>query len=60
MTVHAGNTNSASFSATVQLGFREFLTGFHKRKVARADAARTKAKAKEKQERLNDRNDVSD
>ncbi|TFK44806.1 nucleolar protein 12-domain-containing protein [Crucibulum laeve] len=30
---------------------REFLTGFHKRKLAKADAARTKAKEREKQER---------
>ncbi|KIM40194.1 hypothetical protein M413DRAFT_49185, partial [Hebeloma cylindrosporum] len=30
----------------------EFLTGFHKRKVAKADAARAKAKEREKQERL--------
>ncbi|KAK7005608.1 nucleolar protein 12-domain-containing protein [Favolaschia claudopus] len=31
---------------------REFLTGFHKRKVAKADAARKKAVEREKQERL--------
>ncbi|KAJ7251539.1 nucleolar protein 12-domain-containing protein [Mycena haematopus] len=31
---------------------REFLTGFHKRKLAKADAARKKAAEKEKQERL--------
>ncbi|KAI5827284.1 hypothetical protein K523DRAFT_418582 [Schizophyllum commune Tattone D] len=31
---------------------REFLTGFHKRKVARTDAARKKAMEKEKQARL--------
>ncbi|KAF4620688.1 hypothetical protein D9613_000768 [Agrocybe pediades] len=31
---------------------RDFLTGFHKRKVAKAEAARSKAKEREKQERL--------
>ncbi|KAF8967841.1 nucleolar protein 12-domain-containing protein [Flammula alnicola] len=31
---------------------REFLTGFHKRKLAKAEAARAKAKQREKQERL--------
>ncbi|KAF8210386.1 nucleolar protein 12-domain-containing protein [Mycena galopus ATCC 62051] len=31
---------------------REFLTGFHKRKLAKADAARKKAAEREKQERL--------
>ncbi|KAF8806439.1 hypothetical protein BYT27DRAFT_7167731 [Phlegmacium glaucopus] len=31
---------------------REFLTGFHKRKLAKAEAARSKAKEREKQERL--------
>nr|GAT56799.1 predicted protein [Mycena chlorophos] len=31
---------------------REFLTGFHKRKVAKADAARKKAAERERQERL--------
>ncbi|PPQ63470.1 hypothetical protein CVT24_005127 [Panaeolus cyanescens] len=31
---------------------REFLTGFHKRKLAKAEAARNKAKEREKQERL--------
>ncbi|KAL0577312.1 hypothetical protein V5O48_004668 [Marasmius crinis-equi] len=34
---------------------REFLTGFHKRKVAKADAARKKAAEREKQERLETR-----
>jgi len=37
---------------------REFLSGFHKRKVARLEAARAKAKEKEKQERLESRRDV--
>ncbi|KAF8161192.1 nucleolar protein 12-domain-containing protein [Crassisporium funariophilum] len=31
---------------------REFLTGFHKRKLAKAEAARSKAKEREKQDRL--------
>ncbi|CAA7259095.1 unnamed protein product [Cyclocybe aegerita] len=31
---------------------REFLTGFHKRKLAKTEAARAKAKEREKQERL--------
>ncbi|KAF8894952.1 nucleolar protein 12-domain-containing protein [Gymnopilus junonius] len=35
-----------------ELARRDFLTGFHKRKLAKADAARTKAKEREKQERL--------
>ncbi|PPQ84578.1 hypothetical protein CVT25_015780 [Psilocybe cyanescens] len=34
---------------------REFLTGFHKRKLAKAEAARAKAKEREKQERLESR-----
>ncbi|KAF5322412.1 hypothetical protein D9619_001873 [Psilocybe cf. subviscida] len=34
---------------------REFLTGFHKRKLAKAEAAREKAKARAKQERLESR-----
>ncbi|KAJ7780552.1 nucleolar protein 12-domain-containing protein [Mycena maculata] len=34
---------------------REFLTGFHKRKLAKADAARKKAIEREKQERLETR-----
>ncbi|KAL0072439.1 hypothetical protein AAF712_000202 [Marasmius tenuissimus] len=34
---------------------REFLTGFHKRKVAKAEAARKKAAEREKQERLETR-----
>ena len=36
----------------------EFLTGFHKRKLAKAEAARSKAKAREKQERLEARREV--
>ncbi|KAG5649759.1 hypothetical protein H0H81_002144 [Sphagnurus paluster] len=34
---------------------RDFLTGFHKRKLAKADAARKKAIEREKQERLENR-----
>ncbi|KAJ7178422.1 nucleolar protein 12-domain-containing protein [Mycena crocata] len=34
---------------------REFLTGFHKRKLAKADAARKKAVEREKQDRLESR-----
>lgn len=37
---------------------REFLTGFHKRKLAKADAARKKAIEREKQERLESRREV--
>ncbi|KAJ8076551.1 hypothetical protein PM082_000974 [Marasmius tenuissimus] len=37
---------------------REFLTGFHKRKVAKAEAARKKAAEREKQERLETRREV--
>ena len=37
---------------------REFLTGFHKRKLAKKEAARSKAKEREKQERLETRRDV--
>ncbi|KAH6913956.1 nucleolar protein 12-domain-containing protein [Coprinopsis sp. MPI-PUGE-AT-0042] len=37
---------------------REFLTGFHKRKKAKADAARQKAKEREKQERLEERREI--
>ncbi|KAF8200920.1 nucleolar protein 12-domain-containing protein [Pholiota molesta] len=36
---------------------REFLTGFHKRKLAKAEAARAKAKEREKQDRLEARRD---
>lgn len=35
------------------------MTGFHKRKKAKADAARQKAKEREKQERLEERREVS-
>ena len=38
---------------------REFLTGFHKRKLAKAEAARAKAKEREKQERLETRREVA-
>jgi hypothetical protein len=38
---------------------REYLTGFHKRKVARTEAARAKAKEKEKAHRLEARRQVS-
>jgi len=31
---------------------RDFLTGFHKRKLAKAEAARSKAKEREKQEHM--------
>jgi ribosomal RNA-processing protein 17 len=34
------------------------LTGFHKRKLAKAEAARTKAKEREKKERLEARREV--
>ncbi|KAJ7703088.1 nucleolar protein 12-domain-containing protein [Mycena rosella] len=37
---------------------REFLTGFHKRKLAKADAARKKALEREKQERLETRREL--
>jgi hypothetical protein len=37
---------------------REFLTGFHKRKVAKKEAAIKKAKLREKQERLDTRREV--
>lgn len=37
---------------------RDFLTGFHKRKVAKAEAARKKAQEREKQSRLEARREV--
>lgn len=37
---------------------REFLTGFHKRKLAKKEAAKTKALEREKQERLEARREV--
>ena len=37
---------------------REFLTGFHKRKLAKKEAARGRAKEREKQERLEARREV--
>ena len=37
---------------------RDFLTGFHKRKLAKAEAARSKAKEREKQEHLEIRREV--
>lgn len=37
---------------------REFLTGFHKRKVAKKEEAIRKAKLREKQERLDTRREV--
>ena len=59
MNMHAGNKRLQQLLYSAQLSFTEFLTGFHKRKVARAEAARANAKEKEKQERHNARNDVS-
>ena len=38
--------------------FREFLTGFHKRKVQKKEEAKKKAKEREKQERLEARREV--
>lgn len=38
--------------------FRDFLTGFHKRKLAKAEAARKKAQEREKRERLETRREV--
>ena len=38
--------------------FRDFLTGFHKRKLAKTQAARQKAIQREKQERLETRREV--
>lgn len=40
------------------LFLREFLTGFHKRKLAKKEAARSRAKEREKQERLESRREV--
>jgi len=37
---------------------REFLTGFHKRKVAKKEDAKKKAMLREKQERLDTRREV--
>lgn len=37
---------------------RDFLTGFHKRKLAKADAARKKAQERQKQIRLEARREV--
>jgi hypothetical protein len=37
---------------------REFLTGFHKRKVAKKEEAKKRAQLKEKQERLETRREV--
>lgn len=49
----------SSFSVTaLTTPHREFLTGFHKRKLAKAEAARAKAKEREKQERLETRREV--
>jgi hypothetical protein len=38
--------------------YREFLTGFHKRKLEKKDAAKKRAMEKEKQERLDTRREV--
>lgn len=43
----------------LRASFREFLTGFHKRKLAKAEAARKKAAEREKQDRLEARREVS-
>ena len=40
------------------LFLRDFLTGFHKRKLAKKEAARSRAKEREKQERLEARREV--
>lgn len=45
------------FSALIFL-LSEFLTGFHKRKLAKTQAARSKAKEREKKERLEARREV--
>lgn len=58
MTMPEGKPPSDFYQAFYLIFPREFLTGFHKRKVARAEVARAKAKAKEKQERLEARRDV--
>lgn len=43
---------------SLPLSSREFLTGFHKRKLAKAEAARAKAKQREKDERQESRREV--
>lgn len=48
----------ASYNFLTFAWTRDFLTGFHKRKVARTEAARAKAKEKEKAERLESRRQV--
>lgn len=53
----AGATFSLSYPFRLTI-HRDFLTGFHKRKLAKADAARKKAQEREKQERLEARRDV--
>ena len=49
------------FSSTLFLNFIPpslYLTGFHKRKQARAEAARSRAQQRQKQQRLHDRQEV--
>jgi hypothetical protein len=46
------------FTSDISVCLREFLTGFHKRKLAKAEAAKRKAVEREKQERLEARRDV--
>ena len=50
--------SSLHLSSRSQIWRREFLTGFHKRKKAKADAARKKAIERERQERLEARREV--
>ena len=52
-----GMSSSLSFSVLI-FPLREFLTGFHKRKLAKKEAARSRAKEREKQERLEARREV--
>ena len=52
-----GMSSYLSFSVLIFL-LREFLTGFHKRKLVKKEAARSRAKERDKQERLEARREV--
>jgi len=58
MTMHAGPFLSLSQLVLFEFVPREFLTGFHKRKVAKAEAGKKKALERQKQDRLEVRREV--
>lgn len=48
----------AGFSFIILNGFREYLTGFRKRKQAKKEASKAKAREREHQAKLEERREV--